>query len=87
MVYTGYTGIYLYKKGLSFISNRQRRKEGTLRASGVGGTAGMYILVYKNNIGHIQAYTVTCDRYIFHAEAHFHDVCASYYTYPKNCMT
>ena len=25
------------KKGLSFISNRQRRKEGTLRASGVGG--------------------------------------------------
>ncbi len=24
------------KKGLSFISNRQRRKEGTLRASGVG---------------------------------------------------
>jgi hypothetical protein len=24
-------------KGLSFISNRQRRKEGTLRASGVGG--------------------------------------------------
>ncbi len=24
------------KNGLSFISNRQRRKEGTLRASGVG---------------------------------------------------
>ncbi len=61
MVYTGYTGIYLY------------------------------ILVYnlKNNIGYIQAYTVTCDRNNFHAEAHhdFHDVCASYDTYPKHCMT
>ncbi len=26
-----------YKKGLSFISNRQRRKEGTFRASGLAG--------------------------------------------------
>ncbi len=32
-------------------------------------------------------YTVTCNRYIFHAEAHFHDVCASYDTYPKHGMT
>ena len=31
----------------------------------------LYILVYQNNIGYIQAYTVTCDYYIFHAEAYF----------------
>ena len=30
-------GRWFKKKGLSFISNRQRRKEGTLRALGVGG--------------------------------------------------
>ena len=47
----------------------------------------LYILVYQNNIGHIQAYTVTCDCYIFHAEAPFHDVCATSDTHPKYCMT
>jgi cell division protein FtsW (lipid II flippase) len=47
----------------------------------------LYILVYQNNIGHIQAYTVTCYCYIFHAEARFHYVCASYDTHPKHCMT
>ncbi len=31
-----------YKKGLSFIPNRQRRKEGTLRASGVSGDRMVY---------------------------------------------
>ena len=47
----------------------------------------LYILVYQNNIGHIPAYTVSCDCYIFHAEAHFHDVCATSDTHPKHCMT
>ncbi len=51
----------------------------------------LYILVYQNNIGHghIQAYTVTqaCDCYIFHAEAHFHDVRATSDTHPKHSMT
>ena len=32
-----YAYIWEYKKGLSFISNRQLRKEGTLRASGLAG--------------------------------------------------
>jgi hypothetical protein len=42
----------------------------------------LYILVYAKNIVYIHAYTVTWDRYIFNAEAHFYDASASSDTYP-----